>query len=388
LQAQGARGKRAGFVRVDAFQYELPEELIAQRPAERRGLARLMHLPASGGPPEHKSMEELPELLPRGALVVVNDTRVIPARLLGRKRDTGGRVEVFLVRQLEERDIEIEPGKVRRAPVWKALGKSSKALRFGADIDVPFRGSESEGTSAASPRRGQNQVGLVARLLGRSAEDGLLEVALWTPDASPVDEALLACGRVPLPPYIKREDDADDADRYQTVYARHDGAVAAPTAGLHLTNALLGRLAVGGGELASVTLHVGLGTFQPVMVDDLSDHPMHSERYVVPQATVDAIARARNRGAPVVAVGTTTVRALESASGAHTGETRLLIQPGHTWRVVDGLLTNFHLPRSTLLALVCAFGGTERVLAAYRTAVERGYRFYSYGDGMLLWRAR
>jgi S-adenosylmethionine:tRNA ribosyltransferase-isomerase len=330
-------------------------------------------------------MDELPELLPSGALVVVNDTRVIPARLLGRKRDTGGRVEVFLVRELGGRELETEPGRTRAVAIWKALGKSSKPLRFGADIDVPFRAKE-----------GSGQIGLVGRLLGRSADDGLLEVALWTPDGSPIEAALLACGRVPLPPYIKREDDAADADRYQTVYARHDGAVAAPTAGLHLTNAALGRLAVRGCELASVTLHVGLGTFQPVAVDDLSDHPMHSERYIVSQATADAIGRARSRGAPVIAVGTTSVRALESAAdpqtpglvSPHDGDTRLLIQPGYGWRVVDGLLTNFHLPRSTLLALVCAFGGIDRVLAAYRTAVETGYRFYSYGDGMLLWRRR
>jgi S-adenosylmethionine:tRNA ribosyltransferase-isomerase len=218
-------------------------------------------------------------------------------------------------------------------------------------------------------------------------------VALWSTSGESVDAGIRACGHVPLPPYIKREDEADDADRYQTVYARHDGAVAAPTAGLHITNALLGRLAVRGCDVASVTLHVGLGTFQPVTVDDLDRHPMHSEHYAVSQSTADAIARARARGAPVVAVGTTTVRAPESAADperrgyalASTGETRLLIQPGHDWRVVDGLLTNFHLPRSTLLALVSAFGGTERVLDAYRLAVAERYRFFSYGDAMLLW---
>jgi S-adenosylmethionine:tRNA ribosyltransferase-isomerase len=199
-----------------------------------------------------------------------------------------------------------------------------------------------------------------------------------------------------LPPYIKREDEADDAERYQTVFARNDGAVAAPTAGLHFTNAMLGRLAVQGCDVASVTLHVGLGTFQPVSVEDLDLHPMHAERYVVSQSTADAIARARARGAAVVAIGTTTVRALESAADpdrpgfvrASSGETRLLVQPGYTWRVVDGLFTNFHLPRSTLLALVCAFAGTERVLDAYRLAVEHRYRFFSYGDAMLLWRSR
>ncbi len=339
-----------------------------------------MHLPPGAGV-EHRTMRDLPELLPPGALVVVNDTRVVPARLIGRKRGSGGKTEVFLVRRLEgKREVEGRP-----AAVFRALGKSSKPLRFGTELEVAARGAE----EAGGPR-------LILHLLGRSEDDGLLEVAAWTPDGSPVDEALRACGHVPLPPYIKRDDDSDDIDRYQTVYARHDGAVAAPTAGLHLSNALLGRLAVRGCELASVTLHVGLGTFQPVTAEDFSAHPMHAERFVVTEAAASAIAAARCRGSPVIAIGTTTVRALESAARAEapglvssaSGDTRLLIQPGHQWRVVDGLLTNFHLPRSTLLAMVCAFGGTERVLAAYRAAVEERYRFYSYGDGMLLWRGQ
>jgi S-adenosylmethionine:tRNA ribosyltransferase-isomerase len=369
-------------MRVDEFRYELPPELIAQRPAEDRELARLLQLPGGGAAPEHRRVSELPELLPPGALVVVNDTRVIPARLLGRKRETGGRVEVLLVRRTGMRELEVSPGEIRAAEVWRALGKASKPLKFGADVEVTPRGSE---TGPAA---------LVVRLLGRAEDDGLLEVALWSPSGEPVDATIKACGHVPLPPYIKREDEADDVERYQTVYARHDGAVAAPTAGLHLTNAMLGRLAVRGCDVASVTLHVGLGTFQPVTVDDLDQHPMHSEHYVVSQSTADAIGRARGRGAPVVAIGTTTVRALESAADpqrpghvvASSGDTRLLIQPGHEWRVVDGLLTNFHLPRSTLLALVSAFGGTDRVLDAYRLAVAERYRFFSYGDAMLLWR--
>jgi S-adenosylmethionine:tRNA ribosyltransferase-isomerase len=211
-----------------------------------------------------------------------------------------------------------------------------------------------------------------------------------------VEDAIRALGHVPLPPYIKRDDQSDDAERYQTVFARVDGAVAAPTAGLHVTRALLGRLAVRECDVAMVTLHVGLGTFQPVTVEDLDQHAMHSERFDVTRNTARAVARARERGAPVVAVGTTVVRALESAADPErpgfvrpmTGDTRLLIQPGYAFRVVDLLLTNFHLPRSTLLAMVCAFGGTERVLAAYRAAVEQGFRFYSYGDAMLLDRAR
>jgi S-adenosylmethionine:tRNA ribosyltransferase-isomerase len=370
-------------MRVDQFDYELPPELIAQRPAEDREIARLLVLPAGSEPAEHRRIGELPELLPEGALVVVNDTRVIPARLLGRKRDTGGRVEILLVRRTGQRELEVAPGEVRAAEIWRALGKASKPLRFGADVEVPRRGAENEEKARAT---------LVVRLLGRSEDDGLLEVAMWTESGEPVDAAVRACGHVPLPPYIKRDDEPDDVDRYQTVYARHDGAVAAPTAGLHLTNALVGRLAVRGCDVASVTLHVGLGTFQPVTVEDLDQHPMHSERYVVSQSTADAIGQARTRGAPVVAIGTTTVRALESAADpsrpghvlATTGDTRLLIQPGYAFRVVDVLLTNFHLPKSTLLALTCAFGGVPRVLDAYRTAVREKYRFFSYGDAMLL----
>ncbi len=375
-------------MRVDAFDYELPPELIAQRPAEDREIARLLVVPPQGSDGggttlDHRRVGELPDLLPTGALVVVNDTRVIPARLLGRKRDTGGRVEVLLVRRTGLRELEVGPGDVRSAEIWRSLGKASKPLRFGADVEIPRRDA-TEGPAC-----------LVVRLLGRSEDDGLLEVAVWSPTGEPVDAAVRACGHVPLPPYIKREDEADDADRYQTVYARHDGAVAAPTAGLHLTNAMVGRLAVRGCEMASVTLHVGLGTFQPVTVDDLDRHPMHSERYVVSQSTADAIAQARSRGAPVVAIGTTTVRALESAADpsrpghvlATSGDTRLLIQPGYAFRVVDVLLTNFHLPRSTLLALTCAFAGTSDVLDAYRAAVQGKYRFFSYGDAMLLRRS-
>jgi S-adenosylmethionine:tRNA ribosyltransferase-isomerase len=373
-------------MRVDTFQYELPQELIAQRPSADREAARLMHVVAAEGPPEHFRVSDLPDLLPPGALVVVNDTRVIPARLLGRKRDTGGRVEVLLVRRVGMRELAVGPveGEVRAAEIWRALGKASKPLRFGVDVEVGRRGATN-----GSPM-------LVVRLLGRGEDDGLLEVALWTPTGEPVDAAIRACGHVPLPPYIKREDEPEDASRYQTVFARHEGAVAAPTAGLHLTNAMLGRLAVRGCDVASVTLHVGLGTFQPVTVEDLDAHAMHAEQYVVSQSTAEAIARARARGAPVIAIGTTTVRALESAADpdregcvrAATGETRLLVQPGYAWRVVDGLFTNFHLPRSTLLALVCAFAGTNRVLEAYGLAAREGYRFFSYGDAMLLWRRR
>jgi len=369
-------------MRVDAFDYELPPELIAQHPAADREAARLMQVPCGDGEPRHLHIADLPELVAPGALVVVNDTRVIPARLLGRKRETGGKVEILLVRRAGVCDLKVGPGDVRKADVWKALGKANKPMKLGADIEV-------------TPRNGTvGMAALAARLVGRSKEDGLLEVALWSPARMPVDAALLACGHVPLPPYIERDAQPDDAVRYQTVFARHDGAIAAPTAGLHFTTAILDRLASRGCEVVSVTLHVGPGTFSPVTVGDLNAHPMHAENYAVSQATADAIARARGRGAPVIAIGTTTVRALESSADperaglvrATRGETRLLVQPGFPWRVVNGLLTNFHLPRSTLLALVCAFSGTDRVLAAYRLAVKQRYRFFSYGDAMLLWR--
>lgn len=394
-------------MRVDEFAYDLPQELIAQRPAEERELARLLVV---GDEVAHHRVGELPELLPEGALVVVNDTRVIPARLLGRKRDTGGRVEVLLVRKTGVQEMEVAPGVVRGVEIWRALGKASKPLKFGSDVEIPARTSaraQAEGSvpppapvppvppvslAGAADAKCAEPAILFVRLLGRSDDDGLLEVAVWSASGEPVDAGVRACGHVPLPPYIKRDDEGGDVERYQTVYARHDGAVAAPTAGLHLTNAMIGRLAVRGCDVVSVTLHVGLGTFQPVTVEDLDQHPMHSERYVVSPSTAEAIGRARERGRPVVAIGTTTVRALESAADParpghvlpSNGETRLLIQPGHAWRVVDVLLTNFHLPRSTLLAMTCAFGGRDRVLAAYRAAVEARYRFFSYGDAMLL----
>jgi S-adenosylmethionine:tRNA ribosyltransferase-isomerase len=360
-------------MRVDAFQFELPQELIAQRPAEDREAARLMHLPKAGGT-EHTVVAELPALLPPGALVVLNDTRVIPARLIGAKSETGGRVEIFLVRRLDDRAIDLD-GVERNVEIWRALGKASKPLRFGSSVVV-----------------GDGR--LVVHLLGRSEEDGLLEVALSTPSGESIDAAIRAVGHVPLPPYIKRDDDAADVDRYQTVFARVDGAIAAPTAGLHVTQALLGRLAVRGCEVTTATLHVGLGTFQPVTVEDLDQHPMHAERYRISRTTVNAIARARERGSPVVAIGTTVARALESAADpereghvvAGERETRLLLQPGSRFHVVDALVTNFHLPKSTLLAMVCAFAGTERLLAAYAEAVRERYRFFSYGDAMLLWR--
>jgi S-adenosylmethionine:tRNA ribosyltransferase-isomerase len=370
-------------MRVDDVDFELPPELVAQRPAAERDRARLMALPRAPGPTRHLRVSSLPEILPPGALLVVNDTRVIGARLVGRKTSGGGRVELLLVRREGSAEIQLSDGRARRAPIWRARGRASKPFRQGTDIELLRK-------DAPEP----NDPALFARLVGH-APDGLLEVALWTADDASVERALSACGRVPLPPYIKRQPQPDDAERYQTVYARHDGAIAAPTAGLHLTQALLERIESHGCEIAAVTLHVGLATFEPVRADDFDAHVMHAERYHVPDSTVDAVRRARVRRAPVVAVGTTTARALESAADPHApgliiggdGETRLLIQPGYRWQIVDGLFTNFHLARSTLLAMVCSFAGTTQVMDAYRLAVDEGYRFFSYGDAMLLWRA-
>ncbi len=365
-------------MRVDLLKYDLPPERVAQFPAEDREQARLM-LVRNESAPSHHRVAELADLLPAGSLVVLNDTRVMPARLIAQK-ETGGRVEVFLVRQVGSRTIDVH-GEPRDAQIWRALGKASKALRFGVDMRVLPVATRSAAPSSSA---------LFVRLLGRSDEDGLLEVALYTTGRVSVSDAIRTFGRMPLPPYIKRDAEPDDVDRYQTVFARVDGAIAAPTAGLHLSHGLLGRLAVHGVEVVSVTLHVGLGTFQPVVAEDFDQHKMHRESFDVSRTTAQAIERARERGAKIIAVGTTVVRALESAADesgtvrAMSGETNLLIQPGYKFKAVDWLLTNFHLPRSTLLALVCAFGGTERVLGAYRHAIENNYRFYSYGDAMLI----
>ena len=352
-------------MRVERFDYALPPELIAQAPTDDREQARLLVVPRAGAL-EHRKIADLAEHVAPGTLIVVNDTKVMPARILGTKEGTGGKSEVFLVKKLG--DTVDEDGVP--AQRWRALARASKALRPGTRIVKDALVVEFEG----------------------KGEDGLFEVRLSTRDGTSIDEARRQAGQVPLPPYIKREVRAEDAERYQTVFAREEGAVAAPTAGLHVTKALVKRLESRDCEIAMCTLHVGLGTFQPVTVDDLDDHPMHAEYFEVSQSLASAIARARERGAPVLAVGTTVVRALESAKDperpghvrACAEETQILIQPGHAFAVVDRLLTNFHLPKSTLLALVAAFAGTERVLAVYAAAVREQYRFFSYGDAMLL----
>jgi S-adenosylmethionine:tRNA ribosyltransferase-isomerase len=356
-------------MRVDTFDYELRQDSIAQRPLSERDSARLLVLPAQGDP-SHHIIRDLPALLPPGALLVLNDTRVIPARLLGHKLDSGGKVEVLLLRRLET------TGESQR---WEAMGRASKGLPPGCivvcgplRVRVLARAEESRGSAA-------------------DVERGLLEVEVRS-EGAPLEEALSRAGHMPLPPYIRRPDEAGDHERYQTVFARVDGAVAAPTAGLHFTESLLERLRAAGSRIATVTLHVGLGTFQPVTAEDLDEHRMHEESFRVSCEAAEAIADARRRAAPVVAVGTTVMRALESAADpdrpglvrAMEGKTRLLIQPGYRFRIVDRLLTNFHVPRSTLLALVCAFGGTGPVLDAYKLAQRERYRFFSYGDAMSL----
>lgn len=335
--------------------YSLPEELIASRPAAARDGGRLLVVGRAGN--EHRLIADFAEAVAPGALVVVNDTRVYRSRLLGTRRGSGGRVELLLLAR---------QGNAGRGERWKALGRANKPLRPGTWIDV-----------------GSIEIEVQSR-----DDEGTLSVVVHAEEG--VEAAMDSHGHVPIPPYLRREDDADDVERYQTVYARHPGSVAAPTAGLHLSTALLSRLGARGVELGRLVLHVGVGTFRPVSADDLDEHPMHSEHVDVDAELAGKVRAARQRGAPVVAVGTTVVRALESAADPArpgqvrpvSGETRLLIQPGYRFSVVDALFTNFHMPRSTLLALVMAFAGRERTLAAYEEAVRQSYRFLSYGDAM------
>ena len=391
-------------MRVDAFDFALPQELIAQEPAPTREEARL--LVVGNDHETHARIRELAQHVPKGALVVVNDTKVIRARILGTKEGSGGKAEVFLVRRIAEPRALAQPEDVaggnlaRSAPLQDATGGNKAGARPNTSSPRDASGSEAGErwlamTKASKPMRAGTRVvagPLVVTIEGREANDGLFLVRLEA-SAGSLDDALRAGARVPLPPYIKRETTEADEARYQTVFAKHEGAVAAPTAGLHVTEALLKQLREERGcEIEACTLHVGLGTFQPVTTEDLDDHPMHAEYFEISPALAAAVKRARDRGAPVMAVGTTAVRALESAAidgglvRECAEETRILIQPGYRFRVVDHLLTNFHLPKSTLLALVCAFAGTARVLHAYAQAVDARYRFFSYGDAMLLTR--
>ena len=326
-------------MRVSEFDYELPAELIAQHPARERAASRLLHLEPQGTVRDLR-FTDLPSLVDERDTLVINDTRVIKARLFGRK-PSGGQVEIFVERIVAPREA-------------LALMRSGHAPKAGSEVLIGEASATVEGREGELYRvRFSDDV---ARLLERH-------------------------GNVPLPPYITHLPGAADAERYQTVYAAEPGAVAAPTAGLHFDRPMLERLKTRGARIASLTLHVGFGTFQPVRTEAVEAHRMHRERYAIPDETLQAIA-----GRRVLAVGTTSLRALEAAaaSGATAGETDLFIYPGYEFQVVDRLLTNFHLPKSTLLMLVCAFAGRDHVLAAYRHAVEQRYRFFSYGDAMLI----
>jgi S-adenosylmethionine:tRNA ribosyltransferase-isomerase len=344
-------------VRTADFDYHLPPELIAQEPAPSRDGSRLLVLRGARveerGTLEHLTFRAFPSLLDPGDLLVVNDSRVIPARLLPKRRG-GGAAEVLLV----TREV---------GGSWRALVRPGARIRAGAVLAL---GGDDRIEVVEHLPGGERRV----RLVGEGGDDGVLA----------------RHGHVPLPPYISRGDTLADRERYQTVYAREPGSVAAPTAGLHFTDAVLQEIEARGAAIARVTLHVGPGTFRPVTVDDPAAHHMDAEAYQVTEETARAVAKCRERGGRVWAVGTTALRTLETVATdrrtvtAGAGWTSLFVRPGHTVRVVDRLLTNFHLPKSTLLMLVCAFAGTERVLAAYREAVAQRYRFYSYGDAMAI----
>ncbi len=332
------------------FHYELPAELIAQVPLEQRSASRLLCFDKKGSALQDRRFSDLPELLKPEDLLVFNNTRVIPARLFGNKA-SGGKLEILIERLLDQRQC-------------LAQMRASKSPKPGSVVLLED-GSELE-------------------IIGR--QDGFFHLRTASGDLM---RLLIKLGHMPLPPYITREDTEYDRQRYQTVYAQTPGAVAAPTAGLHFDEALLLQLETAGVRSTTVTLHVGAGTFQPVRADNIEDHQMHAEWLEVSQATCDAMAETRQRGGRVIAVGTTAVRSLETAAAdgtlkPFTGDSRIFIYPPYRFRTVDAMITNFHLPESTLLMLVAAFAGLENTLAAYRHAVEQRYRFFSYGDAMLI----
>ena len=341
-------------MKLEEFDYPLPPSLIAQYPPPERGQSRLMVLHRDRGEIEHRTFQDIPDFLRAGDLLVTNKSRVLPVRLIGRKED-GKKCEFLLI-----------PPRNGTQRVWEALVKDSKKMKPGTRV-----------------RFGEELYGVVEEVTQGKGK-------LRFPDHIAVTDALQKIGRIPLPPYIKREDEPLDRERYQTIFAESDGSIACPTAGLHFTNDLVPSIQAHGVKMTSITLHVGIGTFAPVRTDQVEEHHMEAEWIEISDETREVIEQTRQTGGRVIAVGTTTTRALESAAAA-TGRveptrcaTSLFIYPGHRFRVVDGLLTNFHLPRSSLLMLVSALAGRERVLAAYREAVERRYRFYSYGDAMLI----
>src|ERR1700680_4383077 len=359
---------------LSEFDYVLPARQIAQHPLENRDASRMLVLDRGSGVDEDRFFADLPGLLRGDELMVVNNAKVIPARLLGRRvkpmadgltqsSPADGEIEILLSRQLDD-------------STWEALVRPGKKLHVGQRVQ--FGGGELEAEVIAHGDQGQ-------RTLRFSSAKGVVVI-----------DEISRLGHIPLPPYIDRADEISDRERYQTIFASQPGAIAAPTAGLHFTAEVLKKIRERGIEICELTLHVGLGTFQPIRTETLEEHAMYSEAYEIPAKTAEQISRAKRAGRAILGVGTTTVRALEAAA-LHTtesdsgqllvagkAEARLFITPGFRFRVVDALLTNFHLPRSTLLALVCALAGRERILAAYRHAVEAGYRVYSYGDCMLI----
>jgi S-adenosylmethionine:tRNA ribosyltransferase-isomerase len=355
------------LTRASAYDYELPPGLVARYPAERRDGSRLLVVSPEAAPeanrsPEHRSFPDLLDYLAPGDLLVLNESRVLPVRLLGHK-PTGAACEIFLLRPVDGPDGT--PDDLLR---WEALVRPGSKLKPGRRVIV------AAGELEVVIEDGLPDGGRIVRL----------ETSLGA------DAALERYGRIPLPPYLERDEEPEDRERYQTVFARVPGSVAAPTAGLHFTPELLEQIARAGVEVTRVTLHVGPGTFRPMEADRVEDHVMHAERWEIPPEAADAVARTRARGGRVWAVGTTVVRTLESSADkdrtvrAGSGETRLFLHPGVPIRVVDGLVTNFHLPRSTLLMLVAAMAGYERTMEAYAQAVREAYRFYSYGDAMLI----
>jgi S-adenosylmethionine:tRNA ribosyltransferase-isomerase len=373
--------------RVSDFDFALPDELVAQQAAPR-GASRLLVLHRESGEVEHGTVRDLPRYLRRGDLLVANDTRVFPARLLGHRVPSGGAVECLLLSR-EEADP------AQSAQIWSALVHPGQKLKPGAVV----RFDHPSGLSRASASESKGP--LMAEILERQFF-GRRRVRLWAADGGDVDTLVDGMGHVPLPPYIHRDDTPEDRERYQTVFAAARGSIAAPTAGLHFDAPLLAALAEAGVERTTVTLHVGYGTFKPVRVEEVEAHTVDPEPYEISAAAARTISAALDEGRRVIAVGTTTTRALEDAarrgglSRASESESRegplragradaaIFIHPGFEFRVVSGLMTNFHLPKSSLLMLVAAFAGRERVLRAYEEAVAERYRFYSYGDAMLI----
>jgi len=364
-------------MRIDELDYNLPRELIAQRPLDRRDASRMLVLDRRGGGVEDRVFADFPNLLRGDELLVCNNARVIPARLFGKRAGLHSQpASKSIAREHLQARVEVFLAKRLSADTWEALVRPGRKLPVGERII--FGQGELEGE-------------IVER-----GELGLRTIQFRPAPTAEVDRLLESLGHVPLPPYIERDDEVSDRSRYQTIFAKQPGAVAAPTAGLHFTPEILEAVRARGVETCELTLDVGLGTFQPIHVEDLKDHVMHGERYEISPAIASKINNARRSGRRILAVGTTVVRALEDAAvraandglsetvAAGPAEAKLFITPGFSFQTVDELLTNFHLPRSTLLALVCAFAGKEQVMRAYRHAVEAKYRFYSYGDCMLI----